>query len=69
MLPIGNIGPFTLVPLPLPPPVPPVVVEPGDAGNIGELPLQPTISKAAQSRSNIENFRIVCLLIHFNSSD
>lgn len=73
-LPVTANGPFTLVAVPPPDVLTGVVVvigvvEVDDAGDIGELPLHPTISEAAQSRSDIENVRMVCLLIHFNSSD
>jgi len=74
MLPVRENGPFTLVAVP-----PPAVltgaavvigvVEVDDAGDVGEVPPHATISEAAQSRSDIENVRMVCLLIHFNSSD
>jgi hypothetical protein len=70
MLPVGENGPFTLVvPVPPPPPVLIVVVEAGGAGDVVERPPHATISEAAQNRSDIENVRMVCLLIHFNSSD
>jgi hypothetical protein len=66
MLPVGENGPFTLA---VPPPdvltgvvVVIGVVEAVEAGDVGELPPHPTICEAAQSRSNIENFRMVCLL-------
>jgi hypothetical protein len=71
MLPVGENGPFTLGPVP-PPVVLVGVVETGDAGDVGdvgELLPHATISEAAQSRSDIENVRMVCLLIHFSSSD
>jgi len=58
-------------PDPLVPELPPVVltgvVEVVDAGG-GGTPPQATISKALQSRSDIEDVRMACLRILFNSS-
>src|SRR5215469_11482456 len=61
MLAVGENGPFTLPPVPPDAPVPVVltgvVVDVGGGGT----PPQATISKAVQSRSDIEDVRMACL--------